>query len=247
MQGKIHSIESFGTVDGPGIRLVIFMQGCPLRCKYCHNPDTWNLKGGKLITIDEIIDKYQRNKEFFKNGGITVTGGEPLLQIEFVTELFKKAQELNIHTCLDTSGVTFNKQDTILLDKLLKYTNLVLLDIKQINNFKHKNLTGLKNDNILEFARYLSENKIPIWIRHVLVRGITNDKEDLKNLALFIADLNTVKKIDILAFHQLGRSKYQNMKIDYPLENVDETSKEETKEAYDLIMDTIKEKYRQNK
>ena len=149
MIGNIHSIESFGTVDGPGIRMVIFMQGCPMRCKYCHNPDTWSFDENKKISVDEILKKYDSIKEFLKNGGITVTGGEPLSQIEFVIELFKKAKEKNIHTTLDTSGVTFNPSNTEKIDELLKYTDLILLDIKHIDDVEHKNLTGFSNKNIL--------------------------------------------------------------------------------------------------
>ena len=165
IKGNIHSIESCGTVDGPGIRFVIFMQGCPMRCQYCHNPDSWTTNANKLMTVDEIMQKYDGVKEFVQSGGITVTGGEPLLQINFVTELFKAAKSKNIHTALDTSGITFNPQNTETIDELLKYTDLVLLDIKHINNEEHKKLTGCSNQNILKFAQYLSEKGIPISIK----------------------------------------------------------------------------------
>jgi len=161
--GNIHSIESCGTVDGPGIRFVVFMQGCPLRCQYCHNPDSWSVEKNQQMTVDEILEKYDGVKEFVKSGGITVTGGEPLLQIDFVTELFSKAKEKNIHTALDTSGILFNPENTQKIDELLKYTDLVLLDIKHINNAEHIKLTGLPNENILKFAKYLSDKNIPVW------------------------------------------------------------------------------------
>ena len=156
-KANIHSIESCGTVDGPGIRFVVFMQGCPLRCKYCHNPDTWSTENNQQMTVDEIMKKYDGVKEFVHSGGITVTGGEPLLQIDFVTELFKTAKERKIHTALDTSGILFNPNDTSKIDELLKYTNLVLLDIKHIDDEEHKKLTGASNNNILAFAKYLSD------------------------------------------------------------------------------------------
>ena len=155
--GKIHSIETCGTVDGPGIRFVVFFQGCPMRCLYCHNPDSWNLSSENLYTVEEILEQYDGVKEFCK-GGITVTGGEPLVQIEFLTELFRQAKEKNIHTALDTSGILFDKNNTNKIDELLKYTDLVLLDIKHIDNEEHVKLTKHSNKNVLEFAQYLSEN-----------------------------------------------------------------------------------------
>ena len=166
--GNIHSVESCGTVDGPGIRFVVFTQGCPLRCQYCHNPDTWEFKDNNKMSVDEILSQYEGVKEFCA-GGITVTGGEPMCQMEFVTELFKRAKESGIHTALDTSGVLFNRDNTEKVDELLKYTSLVLLDIKHIDDEEHKKLTKHSNKNILEFAKYLSEIKKPMWVRHVVV------------------------------------------------------------------------------
>ena len=179
MEGKIHSTESFGTVDGPGIRFVVFMQGCPLRCKYCHNRDTWDVNAGTTISSHELIKKILRDKPYFSSsgGGVTVSGGEPLLQAEFVTELFKELKSIGIHTCLDTSG---NLPITSQIKELLQYTDLVLLDIKHINSEKCQELTGLTNDHELSFAKYLSSHNIPVWIRQVLVPGYTDDKFDLK-------------------------------------------------------------------
>ena len=171
--GNIHSIETCGTVDGPGIRFVVFTQGCPLRCQYCHNPDTWSVANNQRMSVAEILEKYEGVKEFLQNGGITVTGGEPLLQIDFVIELFKTAHSRGIHTALDTSGLLFNPQNTEKMDDLLKYTSLVLLDIKHVDEDEHKKLTGHSNEKILAFAKYLSDKKIPTWIRHVVVPEIT--------------------------------------------------------------------------
>ena len=186
--GRIHSVETFGTVDGPGIRMVVFMQGCPMRCAYCHNPDTWAVDGGKTISVDEVLDEYERNKEYYKKGGLTVTGGEPLLQIDFVTQLFQKAKEKKIHTCLDTSGITFstNPNQLAKIDELIKVTDLVMLDIKHMDEAEHKKLTKQSNVPILAFARYLADRKVEVWIRHVVVPGITDKEVYLKQLTVLI-------------------------------------------------------------
>ena len=176
MKGYIHSTESFGTVDGPGVRFVIFFQGCPIRCKYCHNPDTWNFGGGTEKTADELIKEYDSYKEFLKSGGITATGGEPLAQAEFLAELFALAKSKNIHTCLDTSGAVYNPDNHGEIDEVLRYTDLVMLDIKHIDSDKHKWLTGVGNENILAFAEHLKNKKIPVWIRHVVIPNI-NDSQ----------------------------------------------------------------------
>ncbi|MBQ8634994.1 pyruvate formate lyase-activating protein [bacterium] len=239
--GNIHSIESFGTVDGPGVRLVVFMQGCPMRCQYCHNPDTWEYRENTQITADDILKKYDSIKEFLKNGGITVTGGEPLSQIEFVTELFKKAKEKNIHTALDTSGILFNKENTEKIDILLKYTDLVMLDIKHINDEEHKRLTKHSNKNILDFANYLSEKQIPIWIRHVVVPTITDNEKDLKELGKFIANLKTLKALDILPYHNMAIPKYENLGIDYPLKDLPPLTKQQALNARTIIFNSFNE------
>lgn len=241
LYGNIHSIESFGTVDGPGVRLVVFMQGCPMRCQYCHNPDTWEYKENKKVTVEEILQKYESIKEFLKNGGITVTGGEPLSQIEFVTELFKKAQEKNIHTALDTSGILFNIENTEKIDELLKYTNLVMLDIKHINDEEHKKLTKHSNKNVLEFAKYLSEKEIPIWIRHVVVPTITDKEEYLKELGKFIADLKPLKALDVLPYHNMAVPKYENLGINYPLKELPALTKAQAMQARKTIFEAFKE------
>lgn len=240
IKGNIHSIETCGTVDGPGIRFVIFMQGCPLRCQYCHNPDTWQTDTNKLITVDEIMQKYDGVKEFVQSGGITVTGGEPLLQIDFVTELFKVAKAHGIHTALDTSGITFNPENTENINNLLKYTDLVLLDIKHIDDEEHKKLTGASNKNILAFAQYLSEKQIPVWIRHVVVKDITLNEKYLKELGKFLATLNNIKALDILPYHNMAIPKYESLGINYPLKNTPTTSKEEAINARNIILQEYK-------
>ena len=239
--GNVHSIESFGTVDGPGIRLVVFLQGCPMRCLYCHNPDTWSYEENKKIFVSEILDKYDRVKEFLKNGGITVTGGEPLSQIDFVTELFKQAKQKNIHTALDTSGVLFNRKSLAQFDRLLKYTDLVLLDIKHINDEEHKKLTGFSNKNILDFALYLSDKNIPIWVRHVVVPTITDDEKYLKELGKFLANIKSLKALDVLPYHNMAISKYENLNIDYHLKNISPLTKEEAMKARQIIINSYKQ------
>ena len=240
--GIIHSIESCGTVDGPGVRFVVFTQGCPLRCQYCHNPDTWDLTGeGKKMSADEILAQYEGVRAFC-GGGITVTGGEPLLQIEFVTELFKKAREKDIHTALDTSGLLFTPQTKDKIDELLKYTSLVLLDIKHIDDEEHKKLTKHSNKNILEFAKYLSEIKKPMWVRHVVVPEITFKEEYLTKLGEFLADLHNIAALDVLPYHDMAVPKYENLGIDYPLKDVPPLTHEQALEARNIIVSAYKKK-----
>lgn len=237
--GNIHSIETCGTVDGPGIRFVVFLQGCPMRCLYCHNPDTWEIKENQLMSVDEILNKYESVKEFCK-GGITVTGGEPLVQKDFVTELFKKAKEKNIHTALDTSGILFNPDKKEDFEELLKYTDLVLLDIKHIDDNEHKKLTKHSNKNILEFAKYLSEIGKPVWIRHVVVPDITYNEKYLHKLGKFLSTLKNIKALDVLPYHNMAETKYENLGIDYPLKGVPQLTKEEAINARNIILKAYK-------
>ncbi|MCR5742779.1 MAG: pyruvate formate lyase-activating protein [Lachnospiraceae bacterium] len=242
MVGYIHSTETLGTVDGPGRRYVVFFQGCPMRCLYCHNPDTWAIGGpnsGRQMTAEELLAEYDSGKEFYTNGGITCTGGEPMFQIDFLTELFMKARAKGIHTCLDTSGITFNRANTAYLkkvDELLKYTSLVMLDIKEIDNDMHIKLTGHPNTNILDFARYLSEKEVPVWIRHVIVQGYTQDKEEQARLGEFLATLHNVKALDCLPYHTMGKNKYDNMGIKYPLEGLPALTDNDAIEARNNII-----------
>lgn len=244
MSGRIHSTESFGTVDGPGIRFVVFMQGCPMRCLYCHNPDTWDISGGKIVEADEIIESYERLKNFL-GGGLTVTGGEPLLQMGFVCELFRKAKARGIHTCLDTSGITFRRERQGEFDELMSVCDLVMLDIKHIDSAEHKKLTGHGNENILNFARYVSESGTELWIRHVVVPGITDRREDWYALGRFLAELPTLKAVDVLPYHDMGKTKYERLGLDYPLEKTPPLDPSVAAEAKKVILsglsDALKE------
>lgn len=245
MKGYIHSTESFGTVDGPGIRFVIFFQGCPLRCLYCHNPDTWELHNeqnaaGTEMTVGELLDMYEGVKEFC-SGGITCTGGEPLMQMDFLTELFEEAKARNINTCLDTSGITFTPAKTEKFDRLIKSTDLVMLDIKHIDNEEHKKLTGHGNKNILAFAEYLSANQKEIWVRHVTVPGITYNDEYLHRLGEFLSRLRTLKALDVLKYHDMGKVKYENLGLGYPLADTPPLTNEQAKHARDVIMQGIRD------
>ena len=230
----IHSIESFGTVDGPGIRFVIFMQGCLLKCKYCHNRDTWELTNGTLHSLTSLFDEILRYKTYMdtSGGGVTVSGGEPLLQVKFVKELFKKLHSVFIHTALDTAGSIPINSD---IEELLEYTDLVLLDIKHIDNEKCKNLTGRSNKFTLNFAKYLNEHKIPVWIRQVLVPGITDDENDLLKLKELIASLSNVQKVELLPYHDMGKFKWEQLGFSYPLENVRTATDEDVKRAKQIL------------
>lgn len=215
---KVHSVESFGTVDGPGIRFVLFLQGCHLQCKYCHNRDTWDMNGGSYNSLDTIFEKIMRYKNYiYPNGGVTVTGGEPLLQVKFLIELFTKLKKENIHTCIDTSGMVSLTND---IKKLLSLTDLVLLDIKHIDPIKCKDLVGFSNERELDFAKYLSDNNIPIWIRQVLIPGLTDNENDLLKLKDFITSLKTVIKVEILPYHNMGKFKWKKLGLKYDLENI---------------------------
>lgn len=244
MKGYIHSVETFGTVDGPGIRYVVFMQGCPLRCLYCHNPDTWKVSKKNEITVAEILEDYEKYRPFLKNGGLTVSGGEALLQIDFLIELFEKAKAKNIHTCLDTSGIPFSRNKKYLekIDRVLENTDLVLLDIKHIDDEEHKKLTGRSNKEVLDFAEYLSEKNIPVSVRHVIVPGITYIAKYLIKLGNFLGGLNNIESVDILPYHDMGKIKYKNLGIPYPLENTKPLTDIEKKKAYDIVIYGIKKR-----
>lgn len=230
---KVHSIESFGTVDGPGIRFVLFLQGCHLQCKYCHNRDTWDMNGGEYKSLDNIFEKIMKYKNYiYPNGGVTVTGGEPLLQVKFLIELFEKLKKENIHTCVDTSGMVALTDD---IKKLLSLTDLVLLDIKHIDSEKCKNLVGFNNERELAFARYLSDNNIHMWIRQVLVPGYTDDEQDLLKLKNFISSLNTVDKVEILPYHDMGRYKWEKLGLKYELDGVRVANDDDVKRAKNLL------------
>lgn len=238
MIGHIHSTESFGAADGPGVRFIVFMQCCHMRCRYCHNPDTWKMDGGDEVTADEILKRALRFKPYWgKDGGITISGGEPLLQIDFVIELFKKAKELGINTCIDTAGNPFTKEEPFFskFEELMKYTDLLLLDLKEINPTRHKDLTGFDNSNIIEMAKYLSEINKPVWIRHVLVPEHSDFDEDLDALGDFIDTLSNVDRVEILPYHTLGKFKWENLGIPYTLESISPPSAERIENAKQRI------------
>lgn len=238
MKGYIHSLESFGSVDGPGVRYLIFFSGCVMRCQFCHNPDTWDMRTGTAYTADELLDKAERFRSYWgKEGGITVSGGEPLLQIEFLTELFRKAKERGIHTTLDTSGSPFTKAEPFFgrFRELMEYTDLVMLDIKHIDDEQHKILTGHTNRNILELARYLSDTGKKMWIRHVLVPNRSDYDEYLFRLADFIGTLKTVEKVEVLPYHTLGAYKWKELGYEYQLEGVMPPTEERVRNANQIL------------
>lgn len=250
MKGYVHSTESFGTVDGPGVRFVVFVQGCPMRCLYCHNPDTWEMNTGNQMDTDEIIAAYKRNEMFYANGGgLTVTGGEPLMQIDFVTELFQKAKEKNIHTCLDTSGIAYNENNNDFitkLDKLMEVTDLIMLDIKHINPEQHKILASQPNDKILKFAEYTATKNVPLWIRHVVVPNLTDNEDDLFQLGYFIGGLSNLKALDVLPYHTMGKPKYEKLGKEYPLKDTPAMDKNKAVELKQFILKGIKQRRSEN-
>lgn len=238
VKGYIHSTESFGSVDGPGVRFIVFMQGCNMRCKYCHNPDTWDKNGGREVTADEVIKTALRYRTYWgKKGGITISGGEPLLQLNFLIELCKKCREQGISTVIDTAGKPFTREEPFFskFNELLKYTDLIMLDLKHIDSKDHKALTGFGNENILDLAQYLSEKNVPVWIRHVLVPGINDDDFSLNKLHKFIKTLKNVQRVEILPYHNLGEFKYEDLGIKYPLAGLRSPSKESIANAQRLL------------
>lgn len=238
IKGRIHSVESFGSADGPGVRYIVFLKGCNMRCQYCHNPDTWAKDGGELITPEEVLKKALRYKTYWKEkGGITVSGGEALLQIDFVTELFRLAKEKGVNTCLDTSGNPFSLEEPFKskFDELMKYTDLFMLDIKHMDDAAHRKLTGQTNQNILEMAAYLSDHGKAMWIRHVLVPGITTEEDELYRLRSFLDTLKTVERVEVLPYHTLGVFKWKELGIPYQLEGVDPPTKEQIDRAKEIL------------
>ena len=241
-RGKVHSLESFGLVDGPGVRYIIFLQGCPMRCQYCHNPETWNMEKGSWWTPQDLFAQAYRYKNYWKkkgstHGGITVSGGEPLLQWEFVTELFKLAKEKKVHTALDTAGSIFDSAGLPMegFEELMKVTDLVLMDLKEMDPRKHRKLTGMENAPVLEMARWLSDHGKEMWIRHVVVPGLTDSREELLELKTFLDNLKTVTRVELLPYHTMGRAKWERLGLSYVLDGVPTPTEEEMKAAEALV------------
>lgn len=236
MLGRIHSEVSFSKVDGPGIRYVVFMQGCNLRCRFCHNVDTWSRTSGKMLEAKEIAKNILKALPYIKNsnGGVTISGGEPLLQVEFLIELFKILKKYDIHIALDTAG-NFNTNENG-LDELLKYVDLVLFDIKHIDNEEHKKLVGFGNTKILKMAKYISnEKEVPMWVRIVYIPGITDKGDSFERYRKFIKNLKSVKKIEVLPYHEMGMYKWKELGMDYTLKNIRIPSKEECKKIEEFL------------
>lgn len=241
IMGRIHSIESFGTVDGPGVRFVIFFQGCPMRCQYCHNPDTWSVTGGSEKSVEELLESYERNRPFYRGGGITATGGEPLMQLSFLAELFSEAKRRQIHTCLDTSGITYSVRKREEFERLFAVTDLVLLDVKHSSEEGHIKLTSKSLKPVLAFAKALEEANVPVIVRHVCVPGITDGEKGLKELGRLIGKWRNLKGLDVLAYHTMGISKYKDLGIPYPLEGTSDMEQEKAKEAREKVLEGIRE------
>lgn len=243
VKGFVHSIESFGSVDGPGIRFLIFLQGCPMRCQFCHNPDSWKTGVGEEWSTNDLLDKAERFRGYWGDkGGITVSGGEALLQIDFLLELFEKAKQRGINTCLDTSAQLFTRKGIFFekFERLMQVTDTILLDIKHIDEEEHRKLTKHSNINILDCARYLSEIHKAVWIRHVLIPGITDREDYLMQLRDFLKTLDNIQRIDVLPYHTMGINKYEKLGIDYPLKEVRPPTQERVENAKRILNDGLK-------
>ncbi|WP_321972582.1 pyruvate formate-lyase-activating protein [Paratractidigestivibacter sp.] len=238
MQGRVHSVESFGSADGPGVRYIVFLQGCPMRCRFCHNPDTWKAEGGELKSVNELLNEAERYSRYWrKDGGITVSGGEALAQIDFLLELFSEAKKRGINTCLDTSLAPFTHEGAWFqkFERLIDVCDLMLCDIKHIDAAAHRDLTGRDNANILDAFRYLDEKGQPIWVRHVLVPGITDADDSLRRTREFIASLSNVQRVEVLPYHTLGVFKWEDLGIPYTLGDVEPPTPEQTDRATKIL------------
>lgn len=233
-KGYIHSIETMGLVDGPGIRIIIFLQGCALRCSFCHNPDTWNTKSSIRMTSKEIVDEIRKYRSYIElGGGVTFSGGEPLFQSEFLLETLKLCKKAGIHTCIDTSGTGYNKK---YLDEILKYTDLVILDVKALDSESYKNITSKNIDMFNYFKERLILNNNKIWIRQVIIPGINDNEEYIYKLKEYIKEFKNIEKIELLPYHTMGIEKYKKLKIKYKLDGIDDMDKERCKELEKLLI-----------
>ena len=243
--GYVHSIETFGNLDGPGIRFILFLQGCPLRCKYCHNRDSWKLNTGREMTVPEVLTEVLKYREFFDSsgGGFTVSGGEPLIQLEFLIELFKALKKEGIHTNIDTSGgIKLTKRNTVLFSELLEYTDMVMLDVKLMDEAGHKELIGTPNAHIHELGRFIAKSGTKIWIRRVLVPGLSDSEADLVATAAYIHELNTigtVERVEVLPYHPMGESKWEQLGYDYPLKGQRVPTREEITKANEILQQAL--------
>jgi len=240
VKGRINQLESFGTVDGPGIRFVVFFQGCPLRCQFCHNPDTWepnlegvenNGKGSGEFTPDELVEEVLRYKNYIRTGGVTATGGEPLMQPEFLREFFRLCKEEGIHTCLDTSGAIYNEKALAVME----YTDLVMLDLKTLDDNLHKTYTGATRENNHRWMEHLQKIGKPTWIRHVVVPTITDNEERLQAVADYISQYSCIERVELLGYHIMGEAKYQKMGIPYPLQGIPPIQPERLNEIREMF------------
>lgn len=245
MTGRINQLESFGTVDGPGIRFVVFFQGCPLRCQFCHNPDTWSAdlggqdnrgKGSGEFTPEQLLAEVLRYKNFIRTGGVTATGGEPLMQAEFLREFFRLCKAEGIHTCLDTSGAIWNEQAKAVMD----YTDLVMLDIKTLDDSLHKSYTGATRDNNHRWMQFLQETGKPTWIRHVVVPTITDNEERLQAVIGYIRQFSCIERVELLGYHVMGEAKYQNMHIPYPLHGIPPLAPERLEQIREMFRQELR-------
>lgn len=234
---KVHSYESMGTYDGPGLRLVVFMQGCPFRCLYCANPDTIETGGGKLTEDEEIIRMAISQKPFFgKRGGVTFSGGEPTMQAENLVPLVKSLKDNGIHVCIDSNGGIWNRH----VEELFRLSDLVLLDVKEFNDARHRGITGRSNARTLETAEWLEKNSRPFWLRYVLVPGLTDYEEDIRALGLHFRDYSMIQKVEILPYHTLGVNKYESLGLEYRLKGVPLNTPEQLKRAESIFREYFK-------
>lgn len=247
LSASYHSIETLGTLDGPGVRFVLFLQGCPLRCLYCHNPDTWALNKGKKISVSEVIEMYEKKKDFYTNGGITISGGEPLMQIDFLLELCKQLKKRNIHVCVDTSAIMYKTSSyKEKIETLIDYVDLFLVDIKTMNKNLHVSLTSKKSQPVFDFINLLETKQKNMWIRHVVVPNLTNNHDDLVMLGEYLSTLTRVSKLQLLPYHSMAIFKYEELNIKYPLLDTSDCTSDELSRAKQIVMNSLINKRKNN-